>query len=189
MLAEQLPAYDVNEVHAVTIAAPPEVVMRSVREVTAGEVPLLVVLMGLRTLPALLRGQRPSIRRPILDGFAGRGFVALAEDPDELVFGVVGRFWQPSGGVRRISPDEFRGFAEPGYAKGAIGFRVERRGDRTVLTTETRVAVTDEAARTRFRRYWRLVHPGSAAIRIAWLRAIRRRAEAQPGSSPRSARA
>jgi hypothetical protein len=28
-------------------------------------------------------------------------------------------------------------------------------------------------------RYWRVIHPGSALIRIAWLRAIRRRAERQ----------
>ena len=40
------------------------------------------------------------------------------------------------------------------------------------------VAGTDAAATRSFRRYWRLVYPGSAAIRLAWLRAIRQRAEA-----------
>jgi hypothetical protein len=46
-----------------------------------------------------------------------------------------------------------------------------------MLTTETRIQGTDERARRSFRRYWRLVMPGSAAIRRAWLRAIRKRAE------------
>jgi hypothetical protein len=48
----------------------------------------------------------------------------------------------------------------------------------TLLTTETRIQATDDHARRSFRRYWLLIHPGSAAIRRAWLRAIRRRAEA-----------
>ena len=47
----------------------------------------------------------------------------------------------------------------------------------TVLTTETRIKATDDPARRTFGRYWRVVIPGSAAIRRAWLRAIRRRAE------------
>jgi hypothetical protein len=40
------------------------------------------------------------------------------------------------------------------------------------------VLCTDAASRRRFRLYWRVIHPGSAAIRVAWLRAIRRRATA-----------
>jgi hypothetical protein len=91
----------------------------------------------------------------------------------------VGRFWQPSGGLRRIEAAEFAGFAEPGWAKAAFNFQIERVGARTLLSTETRIATTDERARRSFARYWRLIHPGSALIRIAWLRAIRRRAERQ----------
>jgi hypothetical protein len=64
-------------------------------------------------------------------------------------------------------------------AKGAVSLRVEGVAGRTVLTTETRVLCTDEGARRRFRRYWALIRPGSGAIRVAWLRAIRRRAERQ----------
>ena len=52
-------------------------------------------------------------------------------------------------------------------------------GGGTLLTTETRIQATDDQARRSFRRYWRVIYPGSAAIRRAWLRAIRRRAEAR----------
>ncbi len=103
--------------------------------------------------------------------------MTLHEAPDELVLGGVGRFWQPSGGLRRIEAAEFRDFDEPGFAKAAFNFEIERAGGRTLLRTETRVATTNEHASRSFGRYWRFVHPGSALIRIAWLRAIRRRAE------------
>jgi hypothetical protein len=70
-----------------------------------------------------------------------------------------------------------RDVAEPGYAKAAFNIRLERRGGRVLLSTETRVLATDERARRSFRCHRRFIQPGSAAIRIAWLRAIRRRAE------------
>jgi hypothetical protein len=177
MLDEFLPAYDVHEVHSVTTTAAPAAVMDAVRAVTPGEVPLLVALMAVRSLPALLRRRRLPMRGPLLEGFTKSGFVRLRESPEELVLGGVGRFWQPSGGLRRIDAADFAGFAEPGFAKTAFNFQIARVDGRTVLRTETRIATTDDRARRSFARYWRLIHPGSALIRVAWLRAIRRRAE------------
>jgi hypothetical protein len=179
MLDEFLPEFDVNEVHSTTIDAPRARVMDAVRQVTAAEVPLLVALMAIRTLPALARARRLPHRGPLLDGFRAAGFAVLHDAPDELVVGGIGRFWRPSGDLRRTDPAEFRSFAEPGWAKAAFNFQVERRAGHSVLTTETRVAATDASARRRFRCYWRIIHPGSAAIRVAWLRAIRRRETAR----------
>jgi hypothetical protein len=45
------------------------------------------------------------------------------------------------------------------------------------VSTETRVFATSADARRRFAAYWRVIYPGSALIRIMWLRAIARRAE------------
>jgi hypothetical protein len=95
----------------------------------------------------------------------------------ELVLGAIGRFWRASGGMASIDPERFREFSEPGWAKAAFSFCVDDVEGWTVLTTETRVFCTDEGARRRLRRYWMLIRPGSGAIRLAWLRAIRRRAE------------
>src|SRR5918993_533287 len=90
----------------------------AVRSLNAGEVPVLVALMALRSLPALLRGRRRRPRRgTIIDGFLRGGFVTLAERPHELVVGVVGRFWRVSAEVRRVSAGDFAAFREPGYAK------------------------------------------------------------------------
>ena len=177
-LDEFLPDYDVNEVHSTRVAASPDAVMAAVRSLTAREVPLLVALMAVRSLPSLLRGR--GRRRPsgtIVEGFLKGGFVALAERPHELVVGAVGRFWLMSAEVRRVSAAEFAAFNEPGYAKAAFNMHAEPAPGGTLLTTETRIKATDAEARSSFRRYWRVIYPGSAAIRLAWLRAIRRRAE------------
>jgi hypothetical protein len=181
VLDDFLPRYDVNEVHSIAIDAQPAAVLETIRVLTAADVPVLVALMAIRSLPTLLRGRRrPPLRAPLLDGFRKSGFVDLRDTPGELVLAAVGRFWQPSGGVLRIAPEEFVGFAEPGFAKGVFNFELKRSGERTLLTTETRVATTDERSRRSFGRYWRVVHPGSALIRLAWLRAIRKRAERAP---------
>jgi hypothetical protein len=182
-LDEFMPEYDANELHSTHVAAPPAAVLAAARALTSREVPLARALMALRTLPARLRGRRREIDTPIVEAFLRGGFVSLAERPDELVVGGVGRFWQPRAAVRRIEADEFIGFDEPGWAKAAFNFEVRpQAGGGTLLTTETRIRGTDELARRRFRRYWRVIMPGSAAIRRAWLRAVRRRAEASEGS-------
>jgi hypothetical protein len=105
------------------------------------------------------------------------GFVVLADRPDELVLGIVGRFWAADSGIREIGATEFASFDEPGFAKAVVNFHVRAVPGGTALTTETRIAATDGAARRSFGRYWRVIMPGSAAIRRAWLRAIRKRAE------------
>ena len=178
-LDEFLPDYEVNEIHSTRVAAPPDAVMAAVRSLTAREVPVIVGLMALRGVPALLRGRRPRAREgTILEGFLRSGFVTLADRPNELVVGSVGRFWRASAEVRRVSADAFAAFREPGYAKAAFNMHAQPSRGGTLLTTETRIQATDGHARRSFRRYWLLIHPGSAAIRRAWLRAIRRRAEA-----------
>jgi hypothetical protein len=174
VLDECLPSYDHHEVHSTSIGAPPEIVLEAACLLTAREVPLFGLLMALRAGPRI---RRLSLDRPIVREFERSGFARLVEGPDEIVWGGVGRFWTPTGGLRRVGAGEFRDFAEPGFAKAAFNFRAERRGQRTVLTTETRILATDDGARRSFRRYWRVVQPGSAVIRLAWLRAIRRRAE------------
>jgi hypothetical protein len=183
-LDEFLPEYDVNEVHSTKIAAAPEKVVEAARALTSREVRLVVVLMSLRGLPAALvrpRGRWGRSDRlldvPLIDHFTNGGFVVLADRPDELIAGAIGRFWKLEGEIRRVSRDEFVTFEETGYAKSVLNFHAEAIDGGTRLTTETRVRCTDEAARRRFRRYWRIVMPGSALIRRAWLRAIKKRAE------------
>jgi hypothetical protein len=118
-----------------------------------------------------------------LDDLMAAGFVWLGEDPGrEFVLGLVGTFWNWSGGARRVEPREFAAFEEPGLAKSAWNFRIIPDGDeRTFVTTETRVMVPDEASRRRFLLYWAAIGPFSAVIRKQALVLIKREAERPAG--------
>jgi hypothetical protein len=180
-----LPHYDIREHHSIAVDADPATVLEEVVGMTPRDVPVMVALMALRRLPTLLRRRpAPALDQPIVEQFERAGFVRLASTADELVLGGVGRFWRASSELRRAPGDAFGAFAEPGWAKAAVNFRAVPVGDHTLLSTETRILATDAAARRSFRRYWRLIHPGSAAIRVAWLRAIRRRAEHAERAQP-----
>ena len=158
-----LPQYDARERHAIEVDAPPERVFAAVRETTLREMPLARALFRLRGMPA-------AADRPVFEQLP-KGFTTLAEEPNrELVVGGIGQPWRPSGGD--VPRTDFRSFAEPGYAKMAMNFRL----DGETLSTETRVLLTDGASRRRFRPYWLVIRPFSGVIRRVWLKAIRRRA-------------
>jgi len=182
-----LPDYHFVERHAIRVRAPAYVVYRATREVTAAEMPLVPLLFSLRALPARLKGHRYRFasrvhqRRPLLEIVLSGNFILLADQPDrEIAVGTIGRFWQLSGGgsAKVANPATFTSFADPTYAKATLDFRLEPLLDGTTrLTTETRIFTPDPTVHRLFRRYWRIIYPGSSLIRLIWLRAIRRRAE------------
>lgn len=68
---------------------------------------------------------------------------------------------------------QFTGFGQPGYAKIATGLRIDPYGTgSSILTIETRVAITDETSLCRFRRYWALIGPFSFFMRRMALRQL-----------------
>jgi hypothetical protein len=183
LLDEVLPRFDASERHDIVVAAPPEVVFEAIKDVTVRDVRLMTPLMAVRGLPRLVKRRR-RLRRlrsspPVLRRLLEVGFVQLGERPGaEIVVGAVGRFWRPAGNRPISVPtrEEFLSFAEPGYAKAAMAFLVRPEGDRSRVVTETRIVGTSPDATRAFLRYWRVIRPGSGAIRRSWLAAIRRRA-------------
>jgi hypothetical protein len=179
-----LPEYEHHERHSVAIAAAPERIIQAIQEVTPGEIRLWRTLFGLRALPARLLGRRSSAAdiRPLLEQIRRLGFVQLGDTPGvELVFGGIGQPWRVTGSrVPAISGAEaYLRFAEPGYAKMALNFHLQPLGARgpVQVSTETRVHLTDARARRRFGRYWLLIAPFSALLRLTMLHAIKHRAE------------
>jgi hypothetical protein len=122
--------------------------------------PIVRMLFRLRGL-----GRAATRDAPVFEQLLAVGFRVVAENDREVVVGLVGRPWRFRGGLR--SGVDFLSFDEPGYAKMAMSFAA----DGTELTTETRVLLTDAAARRRFRVYWIVVRPFSGLVRRAWLRA------------------
>lgn len=178
-----LPRWDVVSRHHTRVAAPPAYVYRAARGLDLRAAPLMRTLFLLRSLPGLLprAGRRQAPLGSTLDGLLRTGFVVLGERPgEELLLGLVGRFWTPGGDIQRVTPPEFAAWDRPGFARAAWNFTVAPAGDgATRLATETRVKCTDEASARRFRRYWRVVGPFSGLIRREMLWTLRRGVEAE----------
>ena len=176
------PSYQFHEVHRTSVRATPDRAYRAIKEVTASEILFFRELTWLRRLG---RSGPESIlsapqRRPLLDVATRTSFVTLADSPREIVVGTV--VIAPRGArARPVPADEFAALATKlGYALATMNFVVTPMADGTCdVSTETRVYATDEASRRRFAAYWRLINLGSAFIRLMWLRAIKRRAEAE----------
>ncbi|MDB4949959.1 MAG: uncharacterized protein JWM27_2608 [Gemmatimonadetes bacterium] len=181
LIDEWMPRFDAAEHHSTRIHAPAARVWSVVRELDFGRSPVVRGLMLLRGLPTLLtRGRRcEAPAEAALQSVLRQGFVLLEErEGEELLLGVVGRFWTANGGIRRVTADEFRAWSEPGFARATWNFTLRAEADGAQrLATETRVLCTDADSRRRFLRYWRLVGPFSGLIRRDLLRGIRRAAE------------
>lgn len=157
-LDEFMPRWQFNEVHSARIAAPPEKVYDAIKRVRADEILLFRTLTWIRRcgrdLPENILNAGD--RDPLLDVATRNGFEYLADEPPREV--VV---------QTRISAATI----------AAMNFAVKPDGNGgSLVTTETRVFSSTDAARRRFAMYWRVIYPGSALIRRMWLRAIERRA-------------
>jgi hypothetical protein len=185
LIDEYLPIYHESERHGLAIRAPAHAVYAALRTADLGGHPVTKALMTLRSLPAVVAAPRDAAARLArlrtrsritLDDVLRHGFVRLDEDPGrELLLGVVGRFWRPTGNIETCDAARFRGPLEPGKAKAAWNFVVHAQGRHaTLLTTETRVHCSDAAALRSFRRYWLVVRPFSGLIRRLMLESIGR---------------
>jgi hypothetical protein len=177
-LDEFVPVWQFSERHKIRIEAPPARVFEAVRSVRADEISLFNTLTwirrGGRKLPESILNAGDS--SPLLDVATKSGFMYLADEaPRELVVGTV--VLAPRRGRGVLTPDMFKGRLAPGFALAAMNFRVTPDGpNASLVSTETRVFANSAYARRRFAGYWRTIYPGSALIRVMWLRAIRRRA-------------
>ena len=176
MLLDQFMAeFDATIAEHLVIDAPPEVVYRATRNLDFLEVssPLVDTAMFLRGLPDKIarrvRNEPPPPAPPemhineLFDGTADpevlQGWLALGEVPDrELLFGAVGKVWQPDIEWKTVKAEEFKDFAEPDFAKIAVAFSLRGYGTgRTLLSYEARTKGTDDEASDKFLRYWWLV--------------------------------
>jgi hypothetical protein len=169
-----LPTWDWRSAHATRVAASPERAAAAAREFSGRDLPVTGALMRVRAL-----GRRTFDDRPTIEAMTRIGLAVLVDERYAVVVGGVLSPWRLRGGHRAVaSADELRAFAEPGWVRVATAFTVTPEGAGCRVRTETRIAATDDDARRRFGRYWRLIGPFSSITRREMLAAIRRRAEA-----------
>jgi hypothetical protein len=187
LIKELMPEPDVVMQHVRGVRAPPDRVFAALATADFGKSRLITLLFALRGIPALLVAPRETLERLrkrkrhsalTLDRITKEGFGLVAERPgEEIVLGVTGRFWKASAKLQPASLELFRTGPAKGDALAAWSFRVEPAPDNhTRLTTETRIKTADVDTLLTFKRYWRLVHPGSAMIRRSMLATIAREA-------------
>ena len=168
---EFLPTYDVSDAVAVVVDASPARTWDALMDVDLIDVgrrkPLVGILTVLRMVPELLsglvRGKLPPpapkqmrLRDTATMPATSGGWVLLGDRPGEsLALDLVGKFWRPVIAFAQVDREQFRDFAEPGYAKTVYELSVRELTDgRTLLGGLMRTATTDEHARLMFRRYW-----------------------------------
>lgn len=183
-----LPTPDVSAIYAIDIRASPARVFQTLKATDFGANRLVATLMALRAIPALLASPRatwtriwhPSKRSDCgpVTNLLGGAFALLEEVPDEeIVLGITGRFWTPTGTLTATDAAHFHDPLPRGMARAAWNFHCRAlTADTTRLSTETRVHCADKATRGSFLLYWRLIAPGSGLIRRAILRQVRREA-------------
>jgi hypothetical protein len=180
---------DAVETHRIEIRAEPEDVYRALWQTDFGSSLVIKGLLGLRALPEVLLGRqrldRQAARRIDLEAIIRAGFGKLAEEENrEVVLGVLGRFWRPTGNLLPFRADAFDGPVPPGLALAVWNFNVRAiDAQTTMLETETRVACGDSTSRRKFRFYWLAVRPFSGWIRLLMLRAVRREVSSLPVDS------
>jgi hypothetical protein len=150
-----LPTYEYATRHEVAVDAPSDVAESALRAVTFQDVPIVRALLFLRGEGAHPRDER------VVATMVPRATVVEDAPGEGIVLSVTGQFWRSRG----------RGPEPPATAV------VEFRSAPGKLSTETRVHILDPVSRRKFERYWRLVRPFSGLIRVAILRAAKRRAE------------
>jgi len=136
-------------------------------------------VLGRELLMNAKRANGEDVTRPLVSECLSIGWGLLAEEPGrELVMGAVTRPWEADVRFWSLPPDEFAAFDAPGYAKIVWTLAAQPTGSgASTAHTETRVGMTDAAARSRFRRYWAVVSPGVVLIRRQSLRIVKADAE------------
>jgi hypothetical protein len=178
-LDEVIPGPRHRMCHSRAVRAAPAVVWDELVRVTMSALPLGRALEGLRLLPARLAGRphEPWAARTFLDVVPIP--VLYSEPPRIVISAGLSQAWRLLGGPAppRLDAAALRAWAQPGWIKVAMEFRLEPAPPGTVLSTQTRVLATDPSSGRAFAAYWLVIRAGSGAIRREVLRVVAQRAE------------
>jgi hypothetical protein len=98
-------------------------------------------------------------------------------EKEEIVLGFL--FGITAKEIKVVHPNSFLEFKDRNYIKGVWNFRLNRDGNNTILSTETRVFCPTIISKIFFGIYWFLISYFSGVTRMAILKLIKQEAELQ----------
>lgn len=185
LIDQWMPEFGANEIHSTRVNASQSTTYAAIRTANLADSAIVRTLLAARALPAALSSgsvselRRRASQRITLDSFGKSGFRILEENaPAEIVIGLQGRFWTPTGGVSHCDAEVFGKPIPANVVRAMWNFTIDPLdANACEITTETRIHWTDPDAGRSFMRYWRVVGPFSGLIRTFMLRAIKEEAE------------
>ena len=174
-----LPDYEVVELFQARVNAPAPVTFATAESTSLNSSP---VTRGIFRARELLMGgsfSRPLPSGGVVEQMCSMGWEVLSRTPQrEIILGAVTQPWKRDVVFRGLPPEEFAGFAEPGFVKIVVTIGATPIDSGTSrLQIGTYVATTGPVARKRFRRYWAVFSPGILLIRALALNTIKHDAE------------
>jgi hypothetical protein len=136
LIDKYVPAFSFSERHSLVVNASPEFILSAVRAYRPESDPFFRVMIGLRELPArIINASRRKYLTPTRP-FGIDDFTVLGQDDQEVVFGLIGRFWRSDFGLADV-PDgaAFAAFDEAGFVKLALNFATYSQSDGRILLT------------------------------------------------------
>src|SRR5688572_29900841 len=95
-----LPVFHFAEKHSIVIHAPREKVFSLVDNLEFRQSRIIRLLFWLRGMPSSMMS---------LKGLSGGKFITLEIVPgEEIIIGIVGQFWRPTGELQHFNPEEFQ---------------------------------------------------------------------------------
>ena len=179
LVDEIVPEYQIGEKHSVSIEAPPARVFDSLTRARFDEqsviklFDLLPVVAGKQDASSLSEDEKP-----LYETLRETSGLVLEKPNKEFVTGNIATVDEhvPS------TPNTVRGFVayrlRHNEIKLPVSFRVDPEAGGSRLTTETRIVFADRNLCHDYSWYWGIIYPGSSLLRIDFLEAVKRRAEA-----------
>ncbi len=180
LIDQFMPRADYRERHETIVRAPADLVFDVAQHFDLQSIPLVRAIFWLRA--KLLGASRPAadlFAKGLVAETKALGWGELGQARGrELVMGATAQPWKADVTFTAVPADQFLDYAEPNLVKIVWTLETEPlEPARTRFGTETRVLATDDGARQKFRRYWRIFGIGIVMIRWLLLPALRREAE------------
>lgn len=167
-----LPYFQFKEQHSLIVNSTPNAVFTAAVHYDTQSDTFYKIATILRELPnRILFGNNDKT----IKSFSMKQFICLEKiNNQEIVFGLLGRFWQMNYGLNSFqNTEDFLSFNQPNSAKLALNFHIKPLAhNKTLLSTETRIFCTDKSSLHSFLYYWYLIRPISGIIRKRMLKAI-----------------